>query len=176
MTNIGQGVSFFGDRRSHPYSQRWSLGVQQELPMKAMIEVSYVGNRNTRLNINRELSYTPAQYLSKSPVRDQATIDYLGQNFPNPYAGLNPIYGANMTQGQACCGTTPSSRASSIRPTRPATPGITRCRAASNAALPIPGPSRLPTRGRRPWRLRSSSTLPTPCRMRASQGWIARTA
>ena len=32
LTNIGQGVSFFGDTRKHPYSQRWSLGVQQELP------------------------------------------------------------------------------------------------------------------------------------------------
>ena len=49
-----------------------------------MIEASYVGNRNTRLNINRELSYTPAQYLSTSPVRDQATIDFLGKTFPNP--------------------------------------------------------------------------------------------
>ncbi len=40
LTNIGQGVSFFPSRRSHPYSQRWSFGLQQELPMKAMIEIS----------------------------------------------------------------------------------------------------------------------------------------
>lgn len=99
LTNIGQGVNFFRASRSHPYSQRWSFGLQQELPLKAMIEMSYVGNRNTRLNINRELSFTPAQYLSKSPVRDQATIDYLGQNFPNPYSGLNPIYGTVMSRG-----------------------------------------------------------------------------
>ncbi|MFN7939072.1 MAG: carboxypeptidase regulatory-like domain-containing protein [Bryobacteraceae bacterium] len=98
LTNIGQGVTFFPDRRSHPYSQRFSFGVQRELPMKAMIEMSYVGNRNTRLNINRELSYTPAQYLSKSASRDQATIDFLGQNFPNPYLGLNPIYGTVMSR------------------------------------------------------------------------------
>jgi hypothetical protein len=69
------------------------LWVQRELPMKFMIESSYVGNRSTRLNINRELSYTPAQYLSTSPVRDQTTIDFLGRTFPNPYAGLNPIFG-----------------------------------------------------------------------------------
>ncbi len=94
LTNIGQGVSFFADRRRHPYAQRWSFGLQQELPMKVMMESSYVGNRTTRLNINRELSYTPAQYLSTSPVRDQTTIDFLGRTFPNPFAGLNPIYGA----------------------------------------------------------------------------------
>jgi len=98
LTNLGQGVTFFPDQRKHPYAQRWSFGVQQELPLKVMIEASYVGNRASRLNINRELSYTPAQYMSTSPVRDQATINYLGTNFPNPYAGLNPIYGANMTR------------------------------------------------------------------------------
>ncbi len=98
LTNVGQGVSFYRETRRHPYAQRWSFGLQQELPMQFMIEASYVGNRTTRLNINRELSYTPAQYLSTSPVRDQATINYLGQNYPNPYYGLNPIYGANMTR------------------------------------------------------------------------------
>lgn len=98
LTNVGQGVSFYNEKRRHPYAQRWSFGLQQELPMQFMIEASYVGNRTTRLNINRQLSYTPAQYLSTSPVRDQATINYLGQNFPNPYFGLNPIYGANMTR------------------------------------------------------------------------------
>ena len=99
LTNIGQSVSFFPINRKHPYAQRWSLGIQQELPMKVMVEAVYVGNRTTRLNINRELSHTPAQYLRKSPVRDQATIDYLGAQFPNPYFGLNSIYVKNMTRG-----------------------------------------------------------------------------
>jgi hypothetical protein len=98
MTNIGQSVSFFLPERKHPYAQRWSFGVQQELPWKSMLEVSYVSNRTTRLNINRELSYTPAQYLSTSPVRDQATIDYLGKTFPNPYYGLNSIFTSTMTR------------------------------------------------------------------------------
>ncbi|MBL0157914.1 MAG: TonB-dependent receptor [Bryobacterales bacterium] len=98
MTNIGQGISFFPDARSNPYSQRWSFGIQQELPFKVMMENSYVGNRNTRLNINRELSYTPAKYLSTSPVRDQATIDYLGKTFPNPYNGLNSIFGTVISR------------------------------------------------------------------------------
>ncbi len=98
LTNLGQAVTFFPTKRRHPYSQRFSFGVQQELPQKVMIEASYVGNRNTRLNINRELSYTPAQYLSTSPVRDQATIDFLGRTFPNPYAGLNPIYGTVVSR------------------------------------------------------------------------------
>ena len=32
----------------------------------------------------RNLNFTPAQYLSRLPVRDQPTIDYLAQKFPNP--------------------------------------------------------------------------------------------
>jgi hypothetical protein len=98
LTNIGQSVSFFAQNRKHPYSQRWSIGIQRELPMKVMVEMSYVGNRNTRININRELSYTPRQYLSTSPVRDQTTIDYLGKTSPSPYYGLNSIFGTTMTR------------------------------------------------------------------------------
>ncbi len=98
MTNIGQAVSFFPDARRNPYAQRWSIGIQRELPFKVMMENTYVGNRNTRLNINRELSFTPAQYLSTSPVRDQTTIDFLGRTFPNPYSGLNPIFGTVISR------------------------------------------------------------------------------
>lgn len=97
-TNLGQAVTFFPDRRTHPYAQRWSFGIQQELPQKVLHEVSYVGNRNTRLNINRELSFTPAQYLSTSPVRDQATIDFLGRSYTNPFYGLNPVYTKTITR------------------------------------------------------------------------------
>jgi hypothetical protein len=64
-----------------------------------LLEASYVGNRSTRLNIIRNLNFTPGQYLSTSPVRDQATINFLGQNFPNPFRGTNPIFGANMNRG-----------------------------------------------------------------------------
>ncbi len=99
LTNVGQNVYFFNDERKQPYSQRWSFGVQQELPLKAMIEASYVGNRNTRISINRQMNNTPAEYLSTSLTRDQATINYLGKTFPNPYYGMDPIYGQNMTRG-----------------------------------------------------------------------------
>ena len=80
-------------------AQRWSLGLQHMFPLKFKVEASYVGNRNTRLNINRELSYNRAQYFSTSPVRDQATIDALGRTSPNPYSGLNPIYGTVISRG-----------------------------------------------------------------------------
>ena len=120
-----------------------------------MIEASYVGNRDTRLNINRELSYTPAQYLSTSPFRDQATIDYLGQTFPNPYYGLNPIYGSTITRGSILRN---YSEFSSVQITGdPA--GYSwyhSLQMRSSAASPTASPSSPPTPGPRRWRPRSS--------------------
>jgi len=57
-----------------------------------MVEVSYVGNRGTRLPVNRNINTLPARYLSTSPIRDQAAIDFLGAQFANPFFGLNPQY------------------------------------------------------------------------------------
>jgi len=36
--------------------------------------------------------------LSTLPTRDQTTINFLSANFPNPFAGLNPIFGANISR------------------------------------------------------------------------------
>lgn len=98
LTNIGQSVNAFPKSRLNAYAQRWSLGFQRTLPVGFLLEASYVGNRGTRLNILRNLNFTPAQYLSTSATRDQNTINYLGQNFPNPLRGTNPIFGANITR------------------------------------------------------------------------------
>jgi hypothetical protein len=97
-TNLGQSLRVYSPNRLQPYAQRWSFGVQRELPRQFMVEASYVGNRGTRLSIDRRINETPLQYLSASLVRDQETINYLGQTFPNPFRGLDPIYGANISR------------------------------------------------------------------------------
>lgn len=98
-TNLGQGISFYNHDLTHPYSQRWSFGFQQILPASWLADIAYVANRGVRLPVTRSLNETPAQYLSKSAVRDQATIDYLSAAFPNPFQGLDSIYGATMSRG-----------------------------------------------------------------------------
>ncbi|MSV29925.1 MAG: hypothetical protein EXQ52_14445 [Bryobacterales bacterium] len=97
-TNLNQNLSFFERTRKHSYVQRWSFGLQQMLPAQFLAEATYVASRGTRLGVARELNVTPAQYLSTSPVRDQRTIDFLSQTFPNPFQGTNPIYGANISR------------------------------------------------------------------------------
>ncbi len=99
-TNLGQGISYFANDRTPPYSQRWSFGVQRQLRAGFMVESSYVGNRGTRLPVGRNINALPAKYLSTSPTRDQTTINFLTAQFPSPLFGLNPQYTSSTIQRQ----------------------------------------------------------------------------
>jgi hypothetical protein len=55
-----------------------------------MVEAAYVGNTGNDLETNRQLNGIPNQYLSPSPVRDQAKINYMSANLPSPYFPLLP--------------------------------------------------------------------------------------
>jgi hypothetical protein len=100
-TTLGQGTTAFAKNRRAAYAQRWSLGFQREVPLGFVTEASYVANRSTRLPVSRSLSYIPREYMSTSPVRDQATIDFLSRNFTSPFFGLNPQFtSANISRGQ----------------------------------------------------------------------------
>ena len=59
-----------------------------------VFEIGYTGNHAVHLTIDQALNYTPAQYLSTSPVRDQAVIDRNSPTVANPFAGLLP--GTNL--------------------------------------------------------------------------------
>lgn len=97
-TNLGQNIQSYYRSMKQGYSQRWSFGVQQTLPAQFLIDASYVANRATRLDVERDYNVIPARYLSRSPVRDQPVIDFLTQQIPNPFRGTNPIYGANISR------------------------------------------------------------------------------
>ena len=98
-TNLGQAISFYDRDLKHAYSQRWSLGFQQLLPGAWLLDTAYLANRATRLAVTRSLNETPARFLSTQGARDQETIDYLTAAFANPFQGIDPIYGANISRG-----------------------------------------------------------------------------
>jgi len=81
---------------------RYLVNVQRELPGQWLLEAGYVGGHGYHLTTNEELNPIPAQYLSSSQVRDQATIDFLGLQVPNPFNGLLPTgsNGATIPRGQ----------------------------------------------------------------------------
>ena len=91
-TFLGQAVSLYNPSTPTPYTMLWSFGIQYELPSHVLLETAYVGNKVFKLQLARNLNGLPGnyQYLSKSPSRDQATINYLSANIPNPLAGLLP--------------------------------------------------------------------------------------
>jgi hypothetical protein len=97
LTATGQSVSLFWPDRHAGYVQRWTLNVQRELPRRMLVEVRYVGNRGTGLSMDQALNSEPAQYLSRSPVRDQNTINYLTAAVPNPFYGISQF---STTQAQ----------------------------------------------------------------------------
>jgi len=88
MTFLGRSVRFYDETPKAAYQQRWQLSLQRELPQRLLFEAAYVGNHGVRLEITRDFRYLPVKYLSRSPVRDQATIDYLSAQVPNPFYPL----------------------------------------------------------------------------------------
>ena len=105
---LGKNVSFVNPQPSAPYAQRWSIGIQHQFGKGTVIDLGYVGNRGTDLltatsltskgvlnGAGRQLDGIPNQYLSKSLTRDQATIDRLTSNVPNPFYPLLP--GTNLS-------------------------------------------------------------------------------
>jgi hypothetical protein len=82
---------------------RYIVNLQRELPGRWLVEVGYAGSHGFNITTDEELNAIPAQYLSTSRVRDQATIDFLAVQVPNPFAGgLLPTgtTGANVARSQ----------------------------------------------------------------------------
>ncbi|MGE5568277.1 MAG: TonB-dependent receptor domain-containing protein [Rhodospirillales bacterium] len=99
-TTLNQGVTFFAKDRKRPYAQRWSFGIQRELPGGHVVEVAYVGNRGTRLGVTRNINVTPGKYFSTHPVRWEDDVRYLAETFPNPFFGLNPQFTSSTISRQ----------------------------------------------------------------------------
>jgi hypothetical protein len=89
-TNLGQSVTYLNPDLARQYSLRWTLDLQQQLTRDTTLEVGYIGNHSVHLTTNYNFGSLPAQYLSRSVTRDNATINALGAVVSNPFAGLLP--------------------------------------------------------------------------------------
>jgi hypothetical protein len=100
-TFLGQGLGRFMPLDPQaPQLSRYLVNLQRELPGQWLLEVGYAGSHGYHLTTDLELNAMPAQYLSTSRVRDQATVDFLAVQVPNPLAGLLPTgqNGANTAR------------------------------------------------------------------------------
>jgi hypothetical protein len=90
-SNLGNSISFFTPNITNPYSVRWNFDVQHQFAKDMMLQVGYIGNKQVHGTLSNSLSSTPLlPFLSRSPLRDQATINALAQVVTNPFAGLLP--------------------------------------------------------------------------------------
>lgn len=95
-SQMGQSITFLPRDLNNTQAQRWSFGIQREMPWNWLIEAQYVGNRGYDGVVNTNfLNATPRQYLSTSNVRDQAVINLLATNVTNPLRNLIPGTGSN---------------------------------------------------------------------------------
>ncbi len=95
---LGQGISFRPRDLNNTQAQRWSFGVQREMPGNWLVELQYVGNRGYDGAVGVALNPIPRRFLSTSPFRDQAMTDLIGflnQAVTNPFRGLIPGTGLN---------------------------------------------------------------------------------
>ncbi len=98
-TFLGRSPSFFTPSRPNGYLQRWSFVVQRELPGRILVEGGYAGSRGTHLGVGYDYDSIPAQYLSRSATRDQATIDFLTAAVTNPFRGISEFQGTTWYTG-----------------------------------------------------------------------------
>jgi len=89
-TFMGQSITFNNPHPLNPYTLRWTLNLQRSLPGRITMQLGYEGDHSLHLVDSESLDYTPAQYLSQSPFRDQTTINNLSSNVTNPFSGLLP--------------------------------------------------------------------------------------
>ncbi|MBI5282146.1 MAG: TonB-dependent receptor [Candidatus Solibacter usitatus] len=104
QTFVGNSISFYNENPVAPKMQRWQFGVQRELGSGFVMDLTYVGNLGSDIEIGQNLNATPQKYLSHSLLRDTTTINYLSANLPNPFQGLLPagasgtFTGANLSR------------------------------------------------------------------------------
>jgi hypothetical protein len=100
MTDVGNGISPFNPNPVADYNQRWQLSVQRQFGKSTMVEAAYVGNRSTKVEIDRDYNVVGNQNLSRSPVYDPVVVNYLSANVPNPFInipGVNGTLGSGNT-------------------------------------------------------------------------------
>ena len=97
LTDAGNSITFFSPSPVASYNQRWQASIQRQIGRGNVVEVAYVGNRSTKLEISRDLNVVGNNLLSRSPFFDQERVNYLSANIANPFRGIPGVNGATGT-------------------------------------------------------------------------------
>ncbi|MDX2268592.1 MAG: carboxypeptidase regulatory-like domain-containing protein [Bryobacter sp.] len=94
-TFLGQSVRYVERQLASPITYRWNFNIQKAIGKNSVVEIGYMGSEARRIPETRNLNFVPNQYLSTSPLRDQATITTLTRGVANPFRNLLPGTGLN---------------------------------------------------------------------------------
>jgi hypothetical protein len=97
LTYVGNPIGFFNQNPKAPQLVKYELDIQRELPLGFVVSAGYLGSRGYDLEVSRSYKPLPNQYLSTLPTRDQATINYLSANLPNPFFGIPQFAGTALS-------------------------------------------------------------------------------
>jgi hypothetical protein len=105
QTALGQNISFFNQDPKVAKQARWSFGMQRELWGGWVLDVEYLGDKGSDIEIARNLNALPNKYLSTDTTRTaamQANTTALGGSVANPFFCSNPnAAGTGCTSGSA---------------------------------------------------------------------------
>ncbi len=96
LTFLGRSPGFFDPAGDRPMTHRFSLTVQFQPFARSVFEIGYMGTRSSNLASTTYFNPTARKYLSTSPTRDQATIDFLAAAVKNPFRGIDGFQGAGL--------------------------------------------------------------------------------
>ncbi len=85
-TQNGQAITFPDQNHTQPKIMQYSVSVQTQLPANMVLQIAYVGNQASQLEINKSINAVPAQYYNQGA----AGVTFLQTQVPNPMAGLLP--------------------------------------------------------------------------------------
>ncbi len=79
----------------NPYLQRWSVGMQRELPANLLLDISYVGSKGTRLYVNEDLNPVVPENMRVVPSRWASWSE-----IPAAYRStrFDPLQGSRLTR------------------------------------------------------------------------------
>lgn len=91
---VGQSVNYVNPDNRVPYIQQWSLGIERELAGSFLLDVSYVGNKGTKLPWGSSIN------LNQLPqaLLDNSILERVANPFQGQLAGS--LGGPTITRGQ----------------------------------------------------------------------------
>jgi hypothetical protein len=109
LQSVGTSISgLFNQNPKSPYNERYSLGVQYQLPGDMIFEADYVGSTSQHIRITRDYDPLSDSYLSTDSTRTAAQVannTALTALVKNPFAGItvpgtSSLTGSTVAQTQ----------------------------------------------------------------------------